>query len=149
VVMEKPQRPFCFLDHTADVQFQAFGRTLAEAFRHAAHALLSIMWDRVQVAPAQSIAVRIEGRDKSQLLVGFLEEILFLWDARAFMLGEIENVRIETDKEKGYILTCVFVGEEYHEGLRIEGEVKAITYNEMVIEKRTNGTVMVQVVADI
>jgi len=34
-----------FLEHTADAKFQAFGKTLEEAFSNAALATASLMWD--------------------------------------------------------------------------------------------------------
>ena len=36
---------FKYLQHTADAKFQAFGKTLEEAFCNAALAMVSLMWD--------------------------------------------------------------------------------------------------------
>jgi len=144
----KMPAPFVFLDHTADAKFQAFGRTIEEAFAHAAHALLSLMWDRKKVRPLKRVPVRIEGRDEPQLLVGFLEEILFLWDARFFLVGGVEEIRIVPGSPEG-VLTAFFAGEKCCQGQTIHGEVKAITYNDMIIEHRADGIVMIQVVVDI
>jgi SHS2 domain-containing protein len=143
------KEPFRFLEHTADAKFQAFGGSLEEAFSHAAHALLSLMWDRESVSPLDRRPVRVEGRDEPQLLVGFLEEILFLWEARSFLVGDVEGLRIESRREGGYVLTALFTGQEYRGDQDIHGEVKAVTYHDMVIRRAAGGGVMIQVVVDI
>lgn len=147
--MGKPPAPFRFLDHTADAKFQAFGSSLEEAFVQAAQALLSLMWNRDEVRPLKRVPVRIEGRDEPQLLLGFLEEILFLLDARSFLVGGVEEIRIDSANTRGRVLTAFFTGEKYRDDHEIHGEVKAVTYNDMVIERGEDGSYMIQVVVDI
>ena len=142
-------RPFRFLDHTADAKFQAFGLSLEEAFANAALALLSLLWERGRVTPAEVVPVRVEGRDLPQLLVGFLEEILYLFDARSFLTGRVEDVRVRGDSGQGYVLAALFSGETLRGGHRFRGEVKAVTYNEMIVAPTPDGRFMVQVVVDI
>lgn len=135
-----------FLEHTADAKFQAFGDTLEEAFRSAALATASLMWDWKKIEKKIEIQVEVEGRDLKQLLSSFLEEILYLLGTKMFLLGCAENVRIEK-KGNLYILESLFKGDKHSEKYKIFGDVKAITYNEMKIENK--GCFMVQVVVDI
>ncbi|HZX10374.1 MAG TPA: archease, partial [Acidobacteriota bacterium] len=76
----------------------------------------------------------------------FLEEILFLFEARDFLVHSIKNLSIHKDK-KGYRLKADFAGDRNSDKYEISGSVKAITYNEMIIEK--NDQYMIQVVVDI
>lgn len=62
-----------FLKHTADAKFQAFGRTLEEAFSNTAIAMVSLMWDWEKIEKREIIQVEAEGKDLKQLLVIFLE----------------------------------------------------------------------------
>lgn len=135
-----------FFHHTADAKFQAYGRTLEEAFAHAALAVASLMWDWKKVAKNVTLSIVVGGRDLEQLLVSFLEEIVYLLEIQGFLLGGVENVILEQNKE-GWTLRAVFAGDKNMEGYEIFGDVKAITYNE--IEVRDRVPFMVQVVADI
>jgi len=135
-----------FLRHTADAKFQAFGSTLEEAFINAALATASLMWAWEKIEKKIEHRVEMSGKDHKQLLIGFLEEIIYLFDSKMFLLGSPENLRI---KKKGnlYILKALFKGDSYSDKYEIHGDVKAITYNEMEIEK--NAHFMVQVVVDV
>ena len=135
-----------FLSHTGDAKFQAFGRTLEEAFSHAASAISSLMWDQDKIKKKMRVPVEVEGRDLAQLLVNFLEEILYLFDTKGFLLGAVNNLIIQ-NKGKRFLLHASFVGDLYSGLYEIFGSVKAITYNEIVVREKE--PFMVQVVADI
>jgi SHS2 domain-containing protein len=135
-----------FLRHTADAKFQAFGETLEEAFRNAALATASLMWDWKKVEKRIEHRIEVNGKDLKQLLNSFLEEIIYLLDSKMFLLGSPDNLRIEKRKSH-YGLKALLRGDKYSDKYNIHGDVKAITYNEMEIEK--NGYFMVQVVVDV
>jgi len=128
------------------VKFQAFGRTLEEAFSNAALATISLMWDNKKIEKRIKYRLEKQGRDLKQLLVVFLEEILFLMDSQMFLLHSAQKVRIEK-KENQYLLEAFFSGDKYSDKYEIFGGVKAITYNEMRVE--CNSHFMVQVVVDV
>lgn len=135
-----------FLEHTADAKFQAFGLTVEEAFGNAALATVSLMWDWKKVDQRAKHEVEVEGNDLKQLLCAFLEEIIYLWETQSFLLGAVENLKIEK-KVSRYSLKAAFRGDKLSERYIIYGDVKAITYNEMEIQQ--NSHFMVQVVVDI
>ena len=80
------------LPHTADGKFQAFGRTLEEAFGNAALATASLMWDWATVEPKIRHFVHVTGVDREQLLVKFLGEIIYLFETRQFLLGKVDGL---------------------------------------------------------
>jgi SHS2 domain-containing protein len=135
-----------FFHHTADAKFQAFGQTLEETFAHAALAVASLMWDWEKIANNIEISVTVDGKDLEQLLVNFLEEILYLLDTRSFLMGSAENVSLE-HKDGKWQLRALFRGAMNTGEYEIYGDVKAITYNEIDISDRP--PFRVQVVADI
>lgn len=138
-------RRYVFLNHTADAKFQAFGRTLEEAFTNAALATASLMWDADEIGRKIQHTISIRGKDLERLLLSFLEEIIYLLDTQNFLLGAASDVQIEK-RDKDYRLTAVFLGDECSSKYNIYGEVKAITYNEMIIKE--NDHVTLQVVVD-
>jgi len=129
----------------ADAKFQAYGRSLEEAFSNAALAVAGLMWDWQNVERKLEHPVEVRGNDLEQLLVNFLEEIIFLLETKMFLLSSVEKLMIEKEK-KGFRLKALFKGDRYSEKYKIFGDVKAITYNEMEIE--TGNRFMVQVVVD-
>ena len=137
---------FRFFDHPADAKFQAYGRTLEEAFSNAALALVSLMWEPDKVEKAQERQVAVSGRDLEQLLVRFLGEIIYLFETRDFLVAAAEGLMIERTAH-GFRLQALLRGDEHRERYAVFGEVKAVTYNEMRIDEGCPATV--QVVVDI
>ena len=134
------------LPHPADGKFRAFGATREEAFANAALATASLMWDWWTIKPLRSIPVMVEGRDLEQLLSKFLEEILYLHETKRFLLGGVEDLKIE-DGGECFRLGAVLWGDEAGGRYEIFGEVKAVTYSEMKIEPGCDGW-SIQVVVD-
>lgn len=132
------------LAHTADGKFQAFGKNLDEAFTNAALAMVSLMWDWEKIEKRVNFPVQVEGKDLEQLLFKFLEEIIYLLDTKNFLLGSVRNLALEK-KEKGFSLQATFWGDNRPAQYEIFGDVKAITYNEMKIEKSDYFTIQVVV----
>jgi SHS2 domain-containing protein len=125
------------LDHAADAKLRAFGATIGEAFANAALGLVSLMTDWGSVEPRLSHDVSVEASDVEGLLVRFLSEILYLSDAKAFVLAGVENVVIEAPASGAspWRLSARFVGDDRPGRYDFHGDVKAVTYNELKIEK--------------
>ncbi len=141
------------LEHTADGKFRAFGATLEEAFSNAALAMASLMYDWAVVGRRVERAAALEARDLEQLLNKFLTEILYLLDAKKFVLAGVEDLKIELPDKKAAAagsslrLTVRFLGDDDPAAYEFHGDVKAVTYNEMKIEHGCCGWT-VQVVVD-
>ncbi len=111
-----------FLEHTADAKFQAFGETLEEAFSHAALATATLMWDWKKIENKIERKVDVEGKDLKQLLVNFLEEILYLLDSKNFLTGLAEKVSVKQEGNR-YVLKALFKGDIFSDKYEIYGEV--------------------------
>ena len=135
-----------FLNHTADAQFQAYGNSLEEAFQNAAEAMASLMWSVKKIKPRIKRKINARGRDEEQLLLNFLEEILYLLELEDFLFHSVEDIGIKKEKT-GYYLGASFLGDKFSDEYEIFGMIKAVTYNDMIIKK--NDHYMIQVVVDI
>jgi SHS2 domain-containing protein len=134
-----------FLSHTADIKFQAFGKTIEEAFENSFYALKKcILKDKMKVKPVIEKIIRIKGNDLSSLLYDFLEEFLYLLDAEGFLLSKIKDIKID---EKKFVLSAKVYGDNA-KNHKISNDVKAITYNEMFV-KQIKKKWVVQVVVDV
>ncbi len=112
------------LDHTADVQIQAFGSTADEIFENSATALFEQIADLSRVKPKGEEEIKLEAKTVEELLVDFLNELVFLHSTMNFLFCEFK-VRIEGNK-----LQCTASGEKIdrrrHE---LRSDVKAVTYH--------------------
>ncbi len=131
-----------FLEHTADIKFRSFGKTLPEAFSNAALALGSIMSQQTNITPKIKEIVEVTGEDYESLLYNFLEEFLFLFDSKGFILSKINKINLSEKTLKAEVLG------DKAENYNFSNPVKAITYNEMFVKKINNSWVC-QVVLDV
>ncbi len=134
-------KKFKFLEHTADIKFQAFGKSVEEVFKNSALAMFNAMSDG-KIKKIKKIKINAEGRDFESLLYNFLEELLILFDSKGFFLSSVENLKIENNK-----LIAEVTGDNA-ENYEITIDVKAVTYNEMFVKKIKNKWIA-QVVLDV
>ena len=129
-----------FLEHTADIKFQSYGKSLEKAFENSALAMFNAMSDsRIKLKLKKKI--KVSGKDLESLLYNFLEELLFLLDTENFFLGKLK-IRIKDLK-----LEAELQGDDV-KNYETKVDVKAVTYNQMKVEKTSRGW-MCQVVVDV
>jgi SHS2 domain-containing protein len=136
-----------FLPHTGDTKFRAHGRSLEEAFAHAALAVTAVITDPEEIEPVEEKTIRIESEDKHALLYDFLEQFLILLDSEDFLLHSVASLQIER-KNGMFRLNAEIVGDTDLTKYRTETHIKAVTYQEMEIKEEDDGY-MLQVVLDI
>jgi SHS2 domain-containing protein len=132
-----------YLEHTADIKFQAYGTTLEMAFTNSAYALTHLMFQG-QVAQKHKFHIHAEGRDLESLLYSFLEDFIFLLDSKQFLLSSVMNIKIDADK------TCLeadVTGDDAG-NYELELGIKAVTYHDMFVKEEL-GRWITQVVLDI
>jgi len=130
-----------FLEHTADVKFQSFGKSLEEAFENAALATFNIMYDG-KVASKKKKKIKVKGKDLENLLYNFIEELLFLLDSENFFLSSVK-VKIKDLK-----LVAELEGDNV-KNYKPNIDVKAVTYNQMFVKKISCRKFVCQVVLDV
>ena len=136
-----------YLEHTADVKFRAYGKTLEEAFKSAAYAYADVVSDHTKISQNVIHKINIKSEDKKALLYDFIEQLIILLDTDNFLLAKVSDIKIQRT-ENGFLLKAEFVGDNKPEKYTIDTHVKAVTYQEMLIEE-TPERVMVQVVLDL
>jgi len=139
---KKHAQKFKFLEHTADIKFQAFGKSVEDVFKNSALAMFNSMYDG-KVKEIKSFKINVKGKDFESLLYNFLEELLFLFDSENFFVSKIKNIKITKD----FKLSAEVFGDNT-ENYEVHLDVKAITYNEMFVKKQGNKFIA-QVVVDV
>ena len=131
-------------ESTADISFIAYGKDMNELFKNSAHALLKVMISKDKIKAKKTVKFKIKSNKIDDLLVKFLDKIIFLKDYEHIVLIETK-VNI-TDK---YELNCTGKAESL-ENLKkyFLADVKATTMHNLMIKKE-KGLIKCKVVLDI
>jgi protein archease len=142
--MARDVHPFETFEHTADIGLAARGRTLAELFENAAMGLVDLMVDPAGLREETRLEVSVSGQDRDALLVAWLNELLYVLDARGFLPRRCRVTRIsDTD------LTAELWGERVdRERHTLRRLVKAATYHGLRVAQ-TNGRWEARVILDL
>lgn len=102
---------------------------MEECFENAAYSMFDQMVDIRKVEAKKSVEVKVEGEDLDELLVNFLSELLYVFDARKIVMSEFKV------SMKGNKLTCTAKGERLDlKKHSPKTEVKAVTYHMLKVD---------------
>ena len=123
---------FRILEHTADIGFETWADTPAGVFTGSLEALMAIAAEEAEVEPRAELAVDVTGTDYADLLVNFLSEVLYQFDAGRFTAAGVVVESISPTR-----LVARLTGEPRNpERHRWRVIVKAITYHGLEVEQR-------------
>jgi SHS2 domain-containing protein len=126
--------PFEILEHPSDLGIESHGVTMGEAFRNAALGLMSVITGSSNIEPSEHHSISLQAHDRENLLVRWLTEILFLYDAEKFLTADVKFKALSDTS-----LDATVFGQQYdaskHE---LKLDVKAVTYHQLSIEKHDN-----------
>ena len=132
------------LDHTADVSVRVYGKSFEELLRNAACAMMELIVERDKVEPSEEIKIEARGETREELLVHWLQEILFVHQVKKMVFKDFEVKLKNETRVKGKAF-----GEkidlEKHE---LSADIKAVTYHGLKIES-VNDRLKVEIVFDI
>lgn len=135
---------FEITEHTADVGVSATGADLADALASLATGMFSIMADPETVRAVRSWQVEVDSADPEALVVDWLNELLYRFEAEGLMPREY---RVSVD-ESGKSLVAGCTGELLDPQRHRPGTtVKAATYHGLEISH--NGEWRIHVVLDV
>lgn len=132
---------FEFLEHTADVKFQAWGKTIEEAFSGCALAISRTLC-KEDIKKKKVYRIKVFGQDNESLLYNFIEELLYLVDTENFLPAKVKEIKIKDNN-----LVAKIIGDN-SEKYEIKNYIKSPTYNDMFVKKEKDKWV-VQVVIDV
>ena len=125
-------RLYRIIEHTADTGFEVHGATREQVFASAARAFFSIMWRIAAPLEKNSANLEITGDDLEELLVNFLEEFLYLYDAKGLVCTRIEVDTVSDHK----VIARAWLQKFNPDGDEELLGVKAVTYHQLYIGKK-------------
>ena len=130
--------------HTADIGIRVFGKDLKDLFENAAFALFDTVADLEGLKPSIEEAVKVEGGTSEELLVAWLDELLYLFYTKEIIFSEFKIAELSDKK-----LTAKAFGKSVSSNRnRLKTEIKAATYSGLKIDKSDNGY-KVEIILDV
>ncbi|MFH1395865.1 MAG: archease [archaeon] len=141
-----------YLEHTADILFQAEAETLPELFEQCALAVEESQVDVENFKPKEKVIITGENNKIDLLLFDFLDDLLMYKDSELLMFCKFDikiEEKISESEECGenncegktiYHLTCTAYGEKIdHEKHDRKVDIKAITLHLFEVKKVEGG----------
>lgn len=130
---------------TADIGIMAWGRDLPELFAHAACAVLSIIAYTSNIRRKTALEFEAKGSDLEELLVNWLNEIIFLHEARELVFADVKVLEFTEFSIKGCLLGEAIDLERH----RLKNMIKGITYHKLSIKQLAEREWEVKAILDI
>jgi SHS2 domain-containing protein len=130
-------KPFEVISHTADKGMVARGATLEDLLINAAKGMFSLVADPDLISLDREEKVTAEGEDREALLVNFLSELLFLFDARREIFKSFDIIELDAEADGTLKVTAVARGCRY-DGL-YPSQLKAVTWHNLAVREVPGG----------
>ena len=125
-------KKFEFLEHTGDIKFRSYGKSLNEVFENIALAMSNFLTGGQKVKSKIKKPIEVSGHDKESLLYNYIEEIIFLLDSENFLISKAK-VEIKNNSLKGTLS-----GDNALDYEELD-QIKSATYHDMYIKKTQKG----------
>ncbi len=121
-----------FLEHTGDIKFKTYGKTLNEVFENSILAVAEYISRGKKIKSAKGRVIDVSGEDLESLFYNFLDEIIYLIDAEDFVSTKAKIIT------RGFNLHAELFGDNASNYENLD-HIKAATYAEMHIKKTDKG----------
>lgn len=119
-----------FFDHTGDVGVSLAAATLEDLFREAALALTETLTELDSVQPDEDELVGLEAASLNDLVVIWLDELLYRFEVRSLLVHDVDVKVAEADG--GWRLDGALHGERFDESRHaIKVLIKGVTYHQL------------------
>lgn len=126
---------FELVAHTADIGLRAWGGTLEDLFAQAARGMVELLVDSERILQREERRVTVASGDLEEVLVGWLQEILYLYEVGHFVASEFRVARVGPDG-----VEAVLLGEPIDRARHTPRmDIKAATYHDLRIERIRRG----------
>ncbi len=123
--------PFEEIDHTADLAMRVRGRDFAELLKHAAEGMLKLSGVAFKPDQGNQVKIDLQAPDREQLLVMWLEELLYAMEMRAV---SHQDFKIEVHEGPRLEATTREVELE-----KVSRQIKAVTFHDLHIVTTQDG----------
>jgi len=129
---------YSFIDHLSDIGIEVKASSPEELFENTALGMFSIMYDLKSVGAEEKVEVTVKGKkgtDIEELLVLWLEKLLYFFETKNVLFCRFDIINIETSKSLKFVDAFAY-GEKINLSRhKFFTAVKAPTYHMLKVEK--------------
>ena len=141
-------KKFVFFEHTADVLFEAYGKTLEECVENAAQALFTVMSKTRLLKKNKKIAVKQKAGNLEELVVFLLDKLVGESDSREVFWKEFKVKRFKRENSGFFTIEGTAFGSGFTP--KAAGtHVKAVTMHRAKVWRNEKGVWVARMVLDI
>ena len=123
-----------FLEHTTDLEIEAFGRNLERAFENAGKAIEDTMVDLRSIDDLESREIIVRGKDLESLLYAWIEALISTQETEGLLFSKL-SCHISRE-DAGIVLRATLKGEKFSpEKHEQKTAIKAPTFHGMKIDQ--------------
>ena len=139
--MPKAETPgYKFIEHTADIMFEAYGKSYPEALQNAAKAMFSVFGS---AEPKEEVRFTLSAHNIGELTVQALADLLAHMDTHEIVFSQIKVLKFDPGKNSLEL-------EAFGEKKRPRDSVKAVTYHELMVAKdKKTGEWTIRILLDV
>ena len=123
---------FKTIDHPSDIGIEAYGENVKETFENTAFGMFSLMAEINDVAVKNSFEIKVKGEDWEELLVNWLNELIYIFDSKKVLLKEF-RIYFLSDKELKANVSGDKINPKLHE---LHRPIKAATFNQLEVHEK-------------
>ncbi|MCD6363325.1 MAG: archease [Synergistetes bacterium] len=133
------------VEHTADVGIKIRAETLEDLFKEAAKGLSRLMFSFRGKEPliTEEVTIEIEAEDVEELLVTWLNELIYLFESRELAFIDFEFIEFSHGRLKAKV-KCAQISLE-----NVACYVKAATYHGLFVKREKDGWYEATVIFDV
>lgn len=132
--MREQELNYTVLDHTADLGMVVRAKTLEGLFEAAALSMIHIMLKVEKISSSIISPLSIEGQDLPDLMVRWLGEILYLFEAERLIIVDANVQNLSKHGLEATVFAIPFQP-QVHE---VFCEIKAVTYHQVEVKKNNS-----------
>jgi SHS2 domain-containing protein len=122
-------KKYRFLEHTADIMFEAYGKSYSEALESAAHAMFSVFGP---AGESERATFSVSAHNIEELTVQSLADMLAYMDTGEIVFSRASVLSFDAKSNSLQI-------EAFGEKKRPRDSVKAVTYHQLLVKKDKEG----------
>lgn len=133
--MPARRQPYRLLEHTGDIRARIAGRTLKHLFQNSVVTLIDLLVEGATVRRRSFRKIRVHAETTEILLIRLLQEVLFLFDAKRFVVRRLELLEWGGREIAARAWGEPFDADRHHP----KTEIKGVTYHRLKIVKGRGG----------
>ncbi len=138
-------KPYEYLEHMADMGLLVRGKNLSELLKNAAQGLFETMAVVDTIDETASIEIHLTAESVAELFVGWLDELIFQHETEEIFFKRADIHRC-SETEMSATVYGEPVNFDKHE---VYTEIKSVTYHQLEVLQKTDGSWYAQVIFDL